>query len=253
MDKIKVALDASVVIDLFTLVHPRNDKDGKVMKALEHGTLFASDWEHIDYAHKPDLLKDDRFSFYKNNKYYNLENTYQLLQLILQGKVEVCVTPTTFQALTGLNSVELDFLENHITPLVITNKDFGKTYGTIIDLVFAYKKAYNQLIPRSRFNSFTTHKAYVVAEASMAGLPLITDDRSLIHCSMKNEYEMSKLIKQVNHDFTETELPIKTVAGNLMSTTTLSVAMLLKNLQDEKMYLYPDIESLRIEDNEITL
>ena len=34
-NKVKIAVDSSTVIDLFTLIHPKNDIDGKVMQALQ--------------------------------------------------------------------------------------------------------------------------------------------------------------------------------------------------------------------------
>lgn len=249
--KVKVAIDASGVIDLFTLIHPKNDIDGKIMTALSQGTLDARDWENVERENKPRLLQDKILGYVKDNKYFNLENTYILLQLILQDKVEICITPTTLIALTGLNNLELDFLQNHITTLSISSANSGKVYEQIYNLAMLYKKLYNEVGPTQKTSELTVHKAIVVAEASMAGLPLITSDKSLVHFTNKRQYEMANFIRQVNRDFKDVDLSVKNMANKLMSPSTITIATFVKNMEDERFYLYPDSDSLRIKDNQI--
>ena len=60
-NRVKVAADPSLIIDLFTLIHPKNDINGQVIKSLKQGSLRAEDWENVEYEHLPKLLQDRSF------------------------------------------------------------------------------------------------------------------------------------------------------------------------------------------------
>jgi len=252
-DRIKVALDPSTIIDLFTLIHPKHDKDGQIMKALQEGTLRPEDWQDVAFEDKPKLLQDKALGHISHGRFYRLENVYSLLQLVLNRDVEIYITPSTFFRLTGLNDMEMDFMEEYVTNLTIAKKDAIDIYGNIYDLATEYIKAEKILNPSYPTFERSRYKAYVVAEASLCGLPVITSDMTLIHTS-RSGYEVTEMIKGVNRQFSQVKLGVRARSGNIITPTTMSLASFLKSLETKRYYLYPMNKELRVseEDNIIT-
>ena len=244
-NRFKVALCASTVIDLFTLIHPKNDIDGQVMKALQEGTLRAEDWADVEYDKLPKLLQDRSLGHISDGKYYRLENVYTLYQQIIQGKIIPHITPSTFFRLTGLNDMEMDFLDQYIVNITIDKKDASEIYGIIYDLVLKHKEAERKVKAEYRVFEMHQFKAFAVAEAAVCGLPLITNDMSLVHIK-KGDYKMTKIIHSVNRDFKPLDLGVSSKVGQIITPTTMSLSSFLKSLEDERYYLYPSNRKLRI-------
>ena len=253
-NKIKVAIDTSTVIDLFTLIHPKHDIDGKVMKSLQEGSLRPEDWENVPKEDLPKLLQDRALGHITNGRYYRLENVYTLLQLVLSKKVEIYITPSTFFRLTGLNDMEFDFLQDYITNLSIRKEDAEELYDIIFALAGEYVIAEQKVNPEYRVFENNFNKACIVAEAAICGFPLITNDMKLVHFT-KSGYEMTEMIKEVNRNFSKANLGIKSKKENIITPTTMSLSSFLKSLEDERYYLYPNNKNLRTnrEDNTMML
>ena len=219
-DKIKVALDSSNVINLFTLIHPKNDLDGKVMKGLETKTLNANDWTNLEPGKYPPILRDKFLGLRVGGAFINLMDIYNILTWIKDGTIEVYVTPTAFNELENLNEVEdgkkyysnlmdiyrlLERIKKGIVELYITPSVFGelnfeyfedqlgfiKNYFKVIQVkdedakVFYSKRgllakkyvesgAMLEQYNASQRKRVPQNDAYIMAEASLCGLVLIT-------------------------------------------------------------------------------
>ena len=127
-DKIKVALDSSLIINLFMLVHPKNDKEGRVLAALKNKSLSFDDWRTTPKEELPRLLIDKFLGRRSGGVYPNLMDTYNILTWILDGEIEVYITPTTLHELDDLNELEEEFLRNYVK--VVTINPEHVTYFT---------------------------------------------------------------------------------------------------------------------------
>ena len=129
---ISIAADPSLIIDLLTLIHPKNDIDGQVIKSLQEGTLCTEDWKDVEYDRLPKLLQDRSLGRAAlDGRYHYLENVYQLLQKILDGDVKIYITPLTSSRLTRLNNLEEEFLNNYVTRLSVRSEDAKEIYEKI--------------------------------------------------------------------------------------------------------------------------
>lgn len=253
-NRVKVAADPSLMIDLFTLIHPKNDVDGQVMKALEQGTLSSENWENIDYNNLPKLLRDRSLGRVNNGRYYCLENLYDLLQKVLKGQIEIYITPLTASRLTGLNEIEEEFLNKYIVRVSVRNEDAEEIYKKIHRLANAYKKNERKANTGDWVFDHDYSKACIVAEASYCGLPLITNDLSLVHFNEKR-YGMTEVIKNTNRNFEDVNLGVKSKGGKMMTPATMLLSSFVASLRDERYYLYPDNKYLKVnrEDNSMML
>lgn len=251
---ISIAADPSLIIDLFTVIHPKNDINGQVIKSLEQGSLRAEDWENVEYEHLPKLLQDRSLGSVIRGRYYYLENVYQLLQEVLKGDVKIYITPLTASCLTELNSVEEEFLNNYITRLSVRDEDSHEIYEKIYKLANQYKENEQKVNTNNRIFEHDYSKACLVAEASYCGLPLITNDLSLVRCN-EDRYGMTNLIRETNRLFNDVRLGIKSKGGKTMTPSTMVLASFISSLREGKYYLYPQNRRLRTnkEDNTIAL
>lgn len=253
-NRVKVAADPSLMIDLFTVIHPKNDIDGQVMKSLKEGTLRAEDWADVEYERLPKLLKDRSLGRVTDGRYYYLENIYKLLQRIINGDVEIYITPLTASRLTGLNNIEEEFLNKYIVKLAVRNEDAEEIYSNIHKLANQYKKNEQKANTGNWVFQRDYSKACIVAEASYCGLPLITNDLALVHLD-DERYGMTNIIKDTNRKFTDVNLGIKSKGGKMMTPSTMLLSSFIASLRDERYYLYPDNSYLKTnrEDNTIML
>ena len=76
--KVKIALDSSTLINIFTLIHPKNDIDGKVMKGLQTKTLKTTDWENLPSDKYPRILKDKLLGARAGSAFINLMDIYNI-------------------------------------------------------------------------------------------------------------------------------------------------------------------------------
>ena len=251
-NRVKVAADPSLMIDLFTLIHPKNDVDGKVMKALKQGALRAEDWENIDYTNLPKLLKDRSLGRVSNGRYYYLENLYDLLQKVLKGQIEIYITPLTASRLTGLNEIEEEFLNKYIVKVAVRNEDADEIYKKIHKLANEYRKNEHKANTKDWVFEHDYSKACIVAEASYCGLPLITNDLSLVHLEDKR-YGMTEIIKTTNRNFEDVKLGIKSKGGKMMTPATMLLSSFVASLRDERYYLYPENKYLKVNREDDTM
>ncbi len=255
---IKVALDSSMVINLFTLIHPKNDIDGKVMKALKNKTLNTEDWRTVPLEDRPNLLRDKFLGYREGGVYPNLMDVYNILKWIINGKIEACITPTTLIELEDLNDIESEFLEKHITILPVNAEQEEYIYGQIDKLAKEYVAAgavKDEYVPEFRKRT-PTRDAYIMAEASFCGLSLITSDgKDLIHSSsVAKDYARTEIIKKVNREYKDVNLCFTSITGKKLTTCAVLFNTFVKNIKQEKFYLYTDESSLNLnENNEITL
>ena len=236
------------------LFRSKNDIDGKVMQALQQGTLSSEDWAGVDEESLPKLLQDRSLGHITNGRYYRLENVYRLLQLVLDKKIEIYITPSTFLRLTKLNNIEEDFLEKNIVNLSIRTEDASEIYNVLYDLVLQYIKAERKLNPGPSAFEKNINKAFMVAEAVYCGFSLVTNDMTLVHIT-KNGYEMSGTIKDVNQNFTRVDLGVKSKSkkGNIVTPTTMTLSSFLKTLEEEKYYFYADNRELKTNQDDNTM
>lgn len=257
-DKIKVALDSSTVINLFTLIHPKNDLDGKVMKGLETKTLNANDWTNLEPGSYPPILRDKFLGLRVGGAFINLMDIYNILTWIKEGSIEVYITPTAFNELENMNEVEEEFLRKYITILTINPDQEDEICALIDKLANEYVQAggaKSEYIPKYRERS-PTRDAYIMAEASLCGLSLVTCDwKDLIHSNQyAKDYAKTKIIKQVNREFKDVDLGFKSLKGAKMTTCAVKFDRFVMDVKQDKIYLYTDGDDLNInEDNEITL
>lgn len=251
-NKVKVAADPSLMIDLFTLIHPKNDINGSVMRSLKEGTLCAEDWKDVEYDHLPKLLKDRSLGKATEGRYYYLENIYKLLQRIINGDVEIHITPLTASRLIGLNSVEEEFLNKYITNLKVRNEDAQEIYKKIHKLANQYKKNEQKVNTGNWVFERDYFKACVIAEASYCGLPLVTNDLSLVHFDV-DRYGMTNVIRDTNRKFEDVNLGIKSKGGKMMTPSTMLVSSFIATLRDERYYLYPDNKYLKTNSDDNTI
>ena len=253
-NRVKVAADPSLIIDLFTLIHPKNDIDGKVMTALKQGSLRPEDWEGVDEKLMPKILRDRSLGKVIDGRYYHLENIYQHLQRIINGDVALYITPLTASHLTGLNEIEEEFLNKYITRVQVRNEDAEEIYKKIHKLANEYKKTESNINSGRPVFKNDYYKACLVAEASYCGLPLVTNDLSLVHTADKR-YGMTEIIKTTNRNFKDLNLGIKSKGGKMMTPSTILLSSFIASLRDERYYLYPENKYLKInrEDDTIML
>ncbi len=257
-NKIKVALDSSTLINLFTLIHPKNDINGKVMKALETKTLNPKDWVNIPVEEYPKLLKDKFLGVRSGGIFINLMDIYNILTWIKSGKIEAYITPTAFVELENMNEVEEEFLRKYITVLTINPKQEDEIYTYIDKLANEYVKAggaKSEYLPKYREKS-PTRDAYIMAEASVCGMSLITCDwKDLIHSNLYvKDYAKTKIIKQVNRDFKDLDLSVMSLRGSKMITCAVTFDRFVLDVKQNKLHLYSGGNDLNINNNnEITL
>lgn len=209
MDKIKIAVDSCVVIMMSRLASETlNDKDKAVIDCLKRKALTPELYEDTPYRFLPPILKDNYLGDIEfgedGKKYYNnLLDIYRLWDAVEKRRVEVYITPTVLGELDFEWFDEtIDFIDKYINIIKVKDEDSKKFYSTRDNLAWEYvrngamQEAYSGVIRASA----PENDAFIMAEASLCGLVLVTANKKhfLNYNKYKDDYKRVAIIQQVN-------------------------------------------------------
>ena len=256
--KIKIALDSSLLINIFALINPKNDKEGKIINALKNKTLNAEDWKCVPSENFPLILKDRFLGHRVKSVYPNLMDIYNIWTWITNGDIEAYITPTAFNELEDMNEIEEGFLKKYIKVLTINPDQEDYIFSHIDALAKEYVKnnaIKEEYIPELRRKS-PTRDAYIMSEASLCGLSLVTCDwKDLINSSLYvKDYTKTSLIKKINREYKGVNLCFKSITNQNMTTTAVLFSKFVIDVKQNNLWLYTGGKDINInENNEITL
>lgn len=204
-EKIQIAVDSDIVINLINFIDPKNDPDGIIHDLLEKRALqpaYFADYKKNDL---PPLLRDRWFSkIVKSGDieiYENLLDIYRLFKYVKEGIIELCITPTIFHELDYPHNE--DFIKKYITVLKVRKEDaqaFYEKRNRIVDEYIEngiFVTEYNSYLHRE----LPPNDACASVEAALFGLYFYTANvKHFIQNKYANqkEYEISDKIKETH-------------------------------------------------------
>ena len=209
MEKIKIAIDTCIVIILSKLASENlNDKDKALIDCLRRQVLTPDLYENVPDKHVPSLLKDKYLGRIKvgdnGKKYYtNLSNMYALLTMVKSGRCELYITPTVFGELDFEWFQETrNFIDKYVNVIKVMNEDASAFYAKRGHLAKEYVRSGAMLEEFSapQRTKVPQNDAYIMAEASICGLVLVTvNDKDFINSNIwKEDYKRVLAIEEIN-------------------------------------------------------
>ncbi len=212
MEKIKIAVDSCIIIRLSRIINDNlTESDKAVMDCLKSKTLTPDLYKNIPYKFLPPILKDKFLGHIETNEegrtfYNNLLDIYHLWEMIEKGRCELYITPTVFGELDfEWFEQQLNFINKYVNVVQVSDENATKFYRDRDNLAWEYIRngamieEYNATV-RTRVPQ---NDAYIMAEASLCGLMLVTiNNKDFINYNnFEEDYQRVDIIKQVNKDF----------------------------------------------------
>ena len=206
---IKVALDSCTVINLSKLDNPRNDPDNVVHDLLKTKKLMPSKFKRTAYSKLPPLLQDSylgKIEKIDGKEYYKtLIDLEHLLEAVKRGEIELCITKTVFNELNlDKHASTKKFVENYVNILRVPD-ELKQTFAirrTKLAREYVARDAMDDEYSASEEKRVPTNDAYIMAEATIFGLTLITfngKDFIFIKNNPKS-WERLKVITEINKE-----------------------------------------------------
>jgi len=209
MDKINVAVDSCVVIMLSKLASKNfNEKDMALMECLKHKTFNYDLYKDVPYKFLPSLLKDKYFGIWEEGEdgkryYNNLLDMYRLWQMVEKGYVNLYMTPTVFGELDfEWFEEQIEFINKYVKVLQVRDEDSKLFYSTrgLLAKDYVESGAMLEEFNASQRKRVPQNDAYIMAEASLFGMMLITtNEKDFINSNKwKEDYKRGDKIQEVN-------------------------------------------------------
>jgi hypothetical protein len=207
--KIKIAVDSCVVIMLSHLASKNmSDSDNAVLECLRKGTLSPDLYKNTPNKNLPPLLKDKYLGSIETGNdgkayYSNLMNAYRLWSMIEKGTCEAYITPAVEGELSfDWFEEQIEFIKKYINIIEVADNDADKFYQKRDRLAWDYVNsgAMNESYNAAVRASTPQNDAYIMAEASLCGLVLVTvNNKDFINYNnYAEDYKRVNLICEVN-------------------------------------------------------
>lgn len=255
-EKIRIGVDSNIIIYLAKYVNPIFDPSGNIHKLLENEALFPEAYDGMRIENLPPLLQDTFLG--KVHKlpnglkiYGNLRDIKTIYNMVVEGKLELCVSPTVYFEIEQDYSCR-EFVANYTTRLKVNDEDTVEFFGKRWELAEKYSK----YIPKDRdavtLKERVSADACEMAEYSLFGLNVITaNEKHLIHKFFKKkDFIISEGIKEVNK---EQGLMFFTRDKKLYAPCALTLEQLIAKIKkSQKMSTTPRVDFVNVnidEDN----
>lgn len=206
---IKIAVDSNIIIALSKYMDPKFDPDNEIHNAVKKGSAHLTMlYKDKPFKELPPLLQDNYLGKLErgiDNNYYfaRLTNISKLAYSLKKGTIEICATPLVF--LETNKSATLAFYNKYCTILTVADNDAIEFFRKRDILAEAYTKgrAMDQILNGKTMETQPSNDAYIMAEASMFGLDLVTaNEKHFVHVNVHNkDYKLSNRIQTINEEF----------------------------------------------------
>ena len=205
---IKIAVDSNIIISLSKFINPKFDPDNVVHELLKQDhQVMANTYKGTPKKFLPPLLRDNYLGTLElgddgSYSYQRLIDIYRLYSALKHGSIELCVTPLVF--LETNKPSNKDFLDNYCTILTVSDVDAPEFYTLRNELATKYTEsgAMEEILDGRRMKMQPSNDAYIMAEASLFGLDLITaNERDFIHEDVfLKDYKRQNAILEINKE-----------------------------------------------------
>lgn len=203
---IKIAADSNIIISLSKFMDPRFDPDGEVYLLLKtHSYLPSAVFRDFDKKDLPPILKDGwlgQLTLQQDGLLYyqNLYDIYKLAMAVKHKSIELCITPLAYLETNRKRTA--DFIKEYCTVLTVKDSDAPEFYTLRNELATKYTQsgAMEEILDGRRMKMQPSNDAYIMAEASLFGLDLITaNEKDFIHEVVADaDYKRQNGIYKVN-------------------------------------------------------
>jgi len=210
MEKIKIAVDSCVIIMLSKLANPNLcEKDKIVKNCVKNRVLKPELYDDTPYEYLPPLLKDKYFGAVARGddgeRYYtNLIDMCSLLNKVEKGYIELYMTPTVFGELDfDWYQEQSQFINKYVKIVQLEPKQEKQFYRERNALARSYVTAgaMAERFSASERKKVPQNDAYIMAEASLCGLVLITaNSKDFINFTRWDDYQRCNAIQRINTD-----------------------------------------------------
>lgn len=205
---IKIAADSNIIIDLSKFMDPKFDPNNTVHELIKSGSdKLTATFKNIPKKFLPPLLQDNYLgelilSNDGNWHYQRLMNISKLAYSLERKSIELCITPLV--VLETYKTKTASFIDTYCTKLKVSEKFAPEFYNLRGELAAEYTSGggMEQVLDGRRLKMQPSNDAYIMAEASLFGLNLITaNERHFIHDDIyKQDYNKANKINNINKE-----------------------------------------------------